>query len=96
MHSILNLNKKLQDKKLKEFQEKAQKCAKEIDDVCIKYELKIVPFIQLNSLGESPLISGMKAQYTFAPMNQTEIESIKLKQKQDEAKNTELDIEKTD
>lgn len=84
MHNILNLNKKIEDKKLKEFQEKAHKAAKEIDDVCIKYELKIIPFIQMGSYGETPLIHSLKAQYTFSPMNQTEIEAIKLKQKRDE------------
>lgn len=92
--NLLNLNRKIQDKKLKEFRKKVESCAKEIDGVLFKYEIKIVPFIQMDSWGNSPLLKSINARYTFAPMTEDEIKLIKIKEenelkKQNEAENTE-------
>ena len=91
--NILNINKRIQEKKLKEFEETARKAAGEIDEILMKYDLKIVPFIAMSHWGNSPLIAGMNAGFTFQPVSKAEKEMIELKKKQKQDKDKQAPIE---
>lgn len=85
--NVLNLNRRIEERKIKAFKETATKAAKEIDVILGKYDIKIVPFIQPIALAQgSPLIASLTAGFTFAPLSKMEIEAKELMKKNE--KNT--------
>ena len=89
MKNVLNLNKRIEDRKIETFKKLATKAAKEIDVILGKYEIKIIPFIQPTAIAQgSPLIASLTAGFTFAPLSEIEIEAKKIMLKKDAKKDT--------